>query len=307
MKHYQKMFSCLMIVALCASGMMLGACRTKKQKAEAATNAAVNAMLMTNPMGSMFGNSQLHGSGSSPARAPEAVTGIGCPAIDLSLSVELNPLPTFQGHIDLAYNNNCIVNGLEMSGEVQSTWSILVALTGIKLQSTVTFDNLTMEGMHTDGTISQLLYVKDLIPYMLINTPDGPLTTTHADGKTRTMEFDNLTATVDLGNLTQFDTIFPGVKITDNNTAALVINGEAKYKDENNLKADMTFEDVKQPFGCMMPTSGILYLVNDREGFEATIDYSYGDTTTCDTWVTITVKGQDPQNIDLAQWIIDHQ
>jgi len=76
----------------------------------------------------------------------------------------------------------------------------------VELQSTVTFDNLTMEGMHTDGSITQLLYVKDFIPYMLIN---GDLTTTHADGKTRSMEFDNLTATVDLGNYTQFNTIFP--------------------------------------------------------------------------------------------------
>jgi hypothetical protein len=307
MKRYEKLCSCLMIIALCVSGLMLGACkRTKKHRTEVTAGAAVNAMMMTNPMGSLFGKTQLSDGGAgSPSRAPEEVTGVGCPAINVGLNLQFNPLPNIGGTIDLAYNNSCIVNGLQMSGEVTSTWQFVITNLlplNLTLNSTVTFDNLTMEGMHTDGTITQVISVKDAIPNSLIN---GTLTTTHADGKSRSMEFDNLTAKVTLNNYTVFQQFFDGasITITDNDTPALVINGNAQYTDEDDMKSQMAFDNVTQPFGCVMPASGKLHLVNDLKGYDAIVDYGDG---TCDTLITVTLKGQDPEVIDVADWIKTH-
>lgn len=304
MKHYEKLFSCLMIVALCVSGMMLGACNrsTKEQLTDVTIDAAVNAMMMTNPMGSLYGKTSLNDAESTSSQiAPASVSGTGCPAIDISLSVNFTPTPNFSGSIDLAYNNNCIVNGLALSGEVLSSWSLAGdLLKGLELEGTITFDNFTMEGMSTDGTINQQLSVKELIPSLLIT---GALTTTHADGRTRIMEYDNLTATVDLGNYTQFKTIFPDVTVADDNTAALIINGTATYTDENGMISAVTFDNVKQPFGCIIPASGTMHLVNNLKNYDATVDFGDG---TCDTLITVTLKGQEPQVIDVVEWIKTH-
>jgi len=303
MKHYEKLFSCLMIVALCVSGMMMGACnQTKEHRTDVTTDAAVNVMMMTNPMGSLYGKTSLNDAEStSPQIAPAYVSVIGCPAIDIALSVTFTPTLNFSGSIDLAYNDNCIVHELALSGEVLSSWSLAGdLLQGLELESTITFDNLTMEGMHTDGTIYQQLYIEELIPSLLIT---GELTTTHADGRTRSMEYDNLTATVDLGNYTQFKTIFPDVTVVDNNTAALVINGSAAYTDEDGMTSAVTFDNVKQPFGCIIPASGTLHLVNNLKNYDATVDYGDG---TCDTLITVTLKGQEPEVIDVVEWIQTH-
>jgi hypothetical protein len=298
----KKLFSCCMIVALCASVMLLGACtRTKEHRTQVTTGAAVNAMMATNPLGSMFGKTQLSEESAVPALAQQAaVSGVGCPAIDIGLEAKILP-PKFEGRIDLAYNNDCIVHGLEMSGGVASTWSFKIIDFEVQLESTVDFDNLTMEGRHTDGSLHQLLYVKHFIPYAEI---DGTLTTTHADGKTRTMVFEKLVATVDLGNFTEFHTIFPSISITDNNTAALVINGSAQYTNEDAMTSAMTFVDVKQPFGCIMPTSGTVHMVNEKEGYDATIDY--GDENICDTLIIVTLKDEEPQEIDVRDWMKNH-
>jgi hypothetical protein len=144
MKHYKKMFSGLIIAALCFSGMMLGACnRAPEQRT---IDAAVNVMMMTNPMGSLYGKTSLSDadSPSSPI-APASVSGTGCPAIDISLSVNFTPTPNFSGSIDLAYNNNCIVHGLALSGEVLSSWSLAGdLLAGLAIESTITFNSFTM-------------------------------------------------------------------------------------------------------------------------------------------------------------------
>ena len=300
MKHYEKLFSCLMIVALCVSGMMLGACN--RNPTQRTIDAAVNVMMMTNPMGSLYGKTSLNDADSPDSQiAPAYVSGIGCPAIDIALSVNFTPTPNFSGSIDLAYNNDCIVHGLALSGGVFSSWSLVGdLLQGLEIESTITFDNFTMEGMSTDGTIYQQLYVEELIPSLLIT---GSLATTHADGRTRKMEYDNLTATVDLGNYTQFKTIFPDVTVVAENTAALVINGSATYTDENGMVSAVTFENVKQPFGCIIPASGTLHLVNNLRNYDAIVDYGDG---TCDTLITITVEGQEPEVIDVIEWIKSH-
>lgn len=292
-----------MIIALCASGMVLGGCkRTKKYRTEVATGAAINAMMMTNPMGSLYGKSTPDGDNPQGLeKAAADALGVGCPAIDIGLSVSFNPFPQFAGKIDLAYNNDCIVHGVTMSGAVSSTWSLTGdLLSGLMLESTVAFDNLTMEGRGTDGTIHQLLYTENFIPYAEI---DGTLTTTHADGRTRTVVYDTLTGTIDLGNYTEFKTIFPGITITDNNTAAILINGHAQYTNEDQFTSSMTFVDVKQPFGCFMPASGTLYLVNEAKNFDAVIDYGDG---TCDSLITLTLKGQEPEEIDVIEWMKTH-
>ena len=289
-----------MIVALCVSGMMLGACN--RNPTQRTIDAAVNVMMMTNPMGSLYGKTSLNDADSPGSRiAPAYVSGTGCPAIDIALSVNFTPTPNFSGSIDLAYNNDCIVHGLALSGGVFSSWSLVGdLLQGLEIESTITFDNFTMEGMSTDGTIYQQLYVEELIPSLLIT---GSLATTHADGRTRKMEYDNLTATVDLGNYTQFKTIFPEVTVVAENTAALVINGSATYTDENGMVSAVTFDNVKQPFGCIIPASGTLHLVNNLRNYDAIVDYGDG---TCDTLITITVEGQEPEVIDVIEWIKSH-
>jgi hypothetical protein len=300
MKQHKKMFGCLMIGVICVSSMLLGACN--RNPTQRTIDAAVNVMMMTNPMGSLYGKTSLNDADSPNSRiAPAYVSGTGCPAIDIALSVTFTPTPNFSGSIDLAYNNDCIVHGLALSGGVSSSWSLAGdLLEGLELESTITFDNFTMEGMSTDGTIYQQLFVEELIPSVLIT---GALTTTHADGKARSMEYDNLTATVDMNNYTQFKTIFPDVTVVDDNTAALVINGSATYTDENGMVSAVTFDNVKQPFGCIIPASGTLHLVNNLRNYDAIVDYGDG---TCDTLITITVEGQEPEVIDVVEWIKTH-
>ena len=300
MKHHEKLFSCLMIGVICVSSMMVGACN--RNPTQRTIDAAVNVMMMTNPMGSLYGKTSLNDADSPGSRiAPAYVSGTGCPAIEIALSVNFTPTPNFSGSIDLAYNNDCIVHGLALSGGVFSSWSLVGdLLQGLELESTITFDNFTMEGMSTDGTIYQQLYVEELIPSALIT---GALATTHADGRTRKMEYDNLTATVDLGNYTQFTTIFPDVTVVAENTAALIINGSATYTDENGMVSAVTFDNVKQPFGCIIPASGTLHLVNNLRNYDAIVDYGDG---TCDTLITVTVEGQEPEVIDVIEWIKTH-
>jgi len=280
--------------------MLVGACN--RNPTQRTIDAAVNVMMMTNPMGSLYGKTSLNDADSPGSRiAPAYVSGTGCPAIDIALSVNFTPTPNFSGSIDLAYNNDCIVHGLALSGGVSSSWSLAGdLLEGFELESTITFDNFTMEGMSTDGTIYQQLYVEELIPSALIT---GALATTHADGRTRKMEYDNLTATVDLGNYTQFTTIFPDVTVVAENTAALIINGSATYTDENGMVSAVTFDNVKQPFGCIIPASGTLHLVNNLRNYDAIVDYGDG---TCDTLITVTVEGQEPEVIDVIEWIKSH-
>jgi hypothetical protein len=280
--------------------MMVGACN--RNPTQRTIDAAVNVMMMTNPMGSLYGKTALNDADSPSSRiAPAYVSGTGCPAIDIALSVNFTPTPNFSGSIDLAYNNDCIVHGLALSGGVFSSWSLVGdLLQGLELESTITFDNFTVEGMSTNGTINQQLYVEELIPSVLIT---GALATTHADGRTRKMEYDNLTATVDLGNYTQFKTIFPDVTVVAENTAALIINGSATYTDENGMVSAVTFDNVKQPFGCIIPASGTLHLVNNLRNYDAIVDYGDG---TCDTLITVTVEGQEPEVIDVIEWIKSH-
>jgi hypothetical protein len=280
--------------------MMLGACNRPTE--QRTIDAAINVMMMTNPMGSLYGKTPLSDDHSSSSQiAPASVSGVGCPAIDIALSVNFTPTPNFSGSIDLAYNDNCIVHDLVLSGEVNSSWSLAGdLLQGLELESTITFDNFTMEGMSTDGTINQQLSVAELIPTLLIT---GNLTTTDSDGRTSIMEYDNLMATVDLGNYAQFKTIFPEVTVVDENTAALVINGSATYTDEDGMISAVTFDNVKQPFGCIIPASGTLHLVNNLRNYDAVVDYGDG---TCDTLITVTVDGQEPEVIDVVEWIKNH-
>ncbi len=77
MKRYEKLCSCLMIVALCVAGLALGGCkkaREKKHKLSVATGAVVNSMMMTNPMGALFGEQS-----DSAAAQDSGVQSDGCP------------------------------------------------------------------------------------------------------------------------------------------------------------------------------------------------------------------------------------
>ncbi len=303
MKQYQALGNCVKI-AVCVSVMMIGGCdQMKKHRTDTTVDAAINVMMMTNPMGSIYGKTSLTDDDGPRAQAASASasSGRGCPTIDLGLSLDFTPLPDISGSIDLTYNDDCIVHGLALSGAVMSTWSIEGdLLQGLELVSTITFDNLTVEGLRTDGSMYQRLYVEGLIPYLSIT---GDITTTHADGSTCSIVYDDLNATVDLANYTEFKTIFPGVTIVDRCSAALVINGSAIYTDEDDKTSAVTFENVKQPFGCIMPASGTMRLVDPLRGYDAIIDYGDG---VCDTLITVTQKGQEPEVIDVVEWIKTH-
>lgn len=304
MREREHVLRRFMMAGLCIGGMMLGSCNQMiEHRTDTTVDAAVNVMMMTNPMGSLYGKTSLTGTDGPRAQAAPAAasSGSGCPAIDIGLSLDFTPLPDFSGFIDLAYNDDCIVHGLALSGAVMSSWSLQGdLLQGLELMSTLTFDALTLEGMSTDGTIEQRLYVEELIPRAFIR---GGLVTTHADGRTCSIEYDNLTATVDLGNYTEFETIFPDVTIIDTCAAALVINGSAVYTDEDGMTSAVSFDNVKQPFGCIMPASGTLHLVNDLRHYDAIVDYGDG---TCDTLITVTQEGQEPEVIDVVEWIKNH-
>ena len=85
MKRYEKLCSCLMIVALCVAGLALGGCkkaREKKHKLSVATGAVVNSMMMTNPMGALFGkNRRMQTQRERSAEHGSALT--GCPSVSL--------------------------------------------------------------------------------------------------------------------------------------------------------------------------------------------------------------------------------
>ena len=307
MKKHHNLFTCLVVFALAASGMSLGACKKIKQhRQDVATGAAVNTLMMTNPMGALLGNSEVNESG-VPSRAPAMSAAPGCPTIDssnLSLSLNIPTSISMTGNINLAYNNDCIIHGMQMSGGVNSQWAFNFNFLSLdlSLHTEIDFDNLTMEGRHTDGTITQDITIVNHLPTALIN---GSLETTHADGKTRKMEFDDLTATVSLHNYAKFEQFFHGcsITITDNDTIALEINGNGQYTDEDGMVSQMTFTNVKQPFGCVMPSSGQLHLVNQLKNYDAQIDYGDG---TCDTLITIAVNGGDPEEIDVREWMEEH-
>jgi hypothetical protein len=303
MKRYEKLFACLMIIAVCAAGMALGGCtkaREKRHKISVATGAVVNSMMMTNPMGSIFGKTPLQ-QNTSQVGVQAADEALGCPIIAFGLSGTLLPLH-IEGTVSLHYNNDCLVNGLAISGSVDSQWSVaMTAEHGVELSSDIDFDNLTMEGLVTDGSIHQVLYAGSTGPFAEI---DGSLITTHADGRTRSIVYDNLTAEIDLQSVTQIAIFFPGADVSDNNSLALVVNGSATYTDEDNTVYAMEFTQVKQPFGWIMPVSGTVHLVNDAEDFDAFIDYGNG---TADTLIMLTLKGEEPKAVDVSTYVNKHQ
>jgi hypothetical protein len=52
-----------------------------------------------------------------------------------------------------------------------------------------------------------------------------------------------------------------------------------------------------------MPASGTMHLVDNLRNYDAMIDYGDG---TCDTLITVTQKGQEPEVIDVVEWIKTH-
>ncbi len=287
-----------MIAALCISGMMLGGCKkaqAKKHKLSVATGAVVNSMMVTNPMGALFGVNSTPAAQEGGVQSMAALT--GCPV--LTLQFQASTLPAvFTQNITITYAPDCIVNGIAMSGTVNGQWVVkLDDELKLYLETDLAIDNLTMEGLVTNGSIHQILYVGSNGPFAQI---DGDMTTTHADGRTRSIVYDNLTAEIDLSEALCF------FLHCDNDTEepALVINGSATYTDEDGNTYAMDFDNVTQQLSCPMPTSGTVHLVNTEEGFDAIIDYGDG---TCDTLITVTLAGEEPQEVDVTKYVNRHQ
>jgi len=112
--------------------------------------------------------------------------------------------------------------------------------------------------------------------------------------------YDNLTAEIDLSEALCFYLHCDN----DSEEPALVINGSATYTDEDANTYAMDFDNVTQQLSCPMPTSGIVHLVNTAEEFDARIDYGDG---TCDSIVTITLAGEEPKDVDVTEYVNNHQ
>lgn len=283
-----------MIGAFCAGGLLLGGCKAKikKHNLALASSAVVNAMMVSNPMGALFGND------GDPEAAEngelQAATALaGCPAISFQLDITK---PLFYQAITITYAPDCLVNGVAMSGTVTGSWQLKLD-DGIYIDSTLTVDNLKMEGLTTDGSIHQELRFEI---GKALSRLDGDMTTTHFDGRTRGIVFDNLTAEVSVADF--LEDLLGGSSSLD--VPSLVLNGNATYNDEDGNTYTMDFTDVTQQFTCDMPTSGILHIVNTEEAFDALIDYGDG---TCDTLVTITLAGEEPEVIDIAEYLKNRQ
>ena len=287
-----------MIAALCVSGLALGGCkkaREKKHDLSVATGAVVNSMMTTNPLGALFG-----GRSNSSAAQEDGVQTMaaltGCPIITLTGTIV--PGSIFSQNINIMYSENCIVNGIAMSGTVNGQWSVKFdEELKLFLETALTIDNMTMEGLVTNGYINQKLYIQENGPFAQI---DGDMTTTHADGRTRSIVYENLTAEIDLSEALCFYLHCDN----DSEEPALVINGSATYTDEDANTYAMDFDNVTQQLSCPMPTSGIVHLVNTAEEFDASIDYGDG---TCDSIVTITLAGEEPKDVDVTEYVNNHQ
>ena len=288
-----------MIAVLCFAGLSLGGCkkaRIKKHNLSVATGAVVNSMMVTNPMGALFGNNNAPSTSSGSVQSLAALT--GCPTITFTNTIFSLLPPALSQDIKITYAPDCIVNGIAMSGTVEGNWALKKEdIFDLYIETALTVDNMTMEGMRNNGYIHQLLYFdfgKSL------SRIDGDMTTTHADGSTRSITFDNLTAEVEIS---EFLAQLLGGSSTLT-VPSLVVNGSASYTDEDANTYTMDFENVTQQFTCPMPTSGTVHIVNTAEGFDALIDYGDG---TCDTIVTITLAGEDPKEVDVVTYINNHQ
>jgi hypothetical protein len=302
MKHYQKLCSCFIIVALCVAGMTLGGCkkaREKKHKMSVATGAVVNSMMVTNPLGVLFGaKSSESAEQKSGVQSMAALT--GCPQITFSfINFSLIPL-NYSADINITYSPDCLVNGIAMSGTVAGHWELKKAgLFDIYIETQLAVDNITMEGLTTNGSIHQQLY-SDFGKYL--SQIDGDMLTIHADGRTRSITFDNLTSEVSASKF--LDQLLSGSSTLD--VPSQVINGGATYTDEDGNTYIMDFDNVTQPFTCPMPTSGTVHIVNTAEEFDAMIDYADTDGG-CDSIVTITMAGEEPQEVDVTKYVNKHQ
>jgi hypothetical protein len=253
-------------------------------------------MMVTNPTGALFG-----GSSNSAAAQEDGVQTMaaltGCPVVTLQLQTSTPPA-VFTQNITITYAPDCIVNGIAMSGTVNGHWSVkLDDELQLYLETELEVDNMTMEGLVTNGSINQKLYIQKNGPFAQI---DGDMTTTHADGRTRSIVYDNLTAEVSIAQF--LEDLLGGSSTLE--VPSLVINGSATYTDEDENTYAMDFDNVTQQFTCPMPISGIVHLVNTAEAFDASIDYGDG---TCDTLVTITLAGEEPQEVDVTEYVNRHQ
>jgi hypothetical protein len=248
-------------------------------------------------MGDLFGNN---------ADQEEAKKGVmqaaaaisGCPEISLRTDITHG---LFYQNITITYAPDCLVNGIAMSGTVAGHWELKTEgfFQPLYIESQLAVDNMTMEGLVTNGNIHQLLYVDF---GKALSQIDGDMTTTHADGRTRSMAFDNLTAEVDIADF--LEDLLGGSSTLE--VPSLVINGSATYIDEDNSTYAMDFDNVTQLFTCDMPTSGTVHIVNTDEGFDALIDYADSDGG-CDSIVTITLAGEEPQEVDVREYVNKRQ
>ncbi len=291
MKKHQKLLSCFMIAAFCVSGLLLSGCKAKikKHNLALASSAVVNTMMVTNPMGAMFGNDGDPGATADTDEIQTATALTGCPSIRFQLDI-MKPL--FYQTITITYAPDCLVNGVAMSGTVTGSWQLKLD-DGVYIESTLTIDNLKVEGLTTDGSIHQKLVFEAGKSLSRLN---GDMTTTHFDGRTRGIVFDNLTAEASIADFLE-DLLGGSSELS---IPSLVINGNATYNDEDDNTYTMDFTDVTQQFTCDMPTSGELHLVNTAEGFDALINYGDG---TCDTLVTITLAGEEPEVVDITEYL----
>lgn len=290
----------LMLIAVFA--VTAGGCRKareKQQKFNYATNAAVNAMLFANPLAAVFGSSS--GSKDENNRyitAADSGVVYGCP--EVRFEGVLIPLISKQS-ITVNYGEDCLSHGLVMSGAFNGEWEFSLSRFRLYLDMLLTLDDLTIEGLTSNGQIHALASINSRGPYA---TLDGEITTTHADGRFRTMTYDNMSAVIDLNEallvwLLGDDDELDNATLLNPYDDALILNGHASYIDEDNMTSAVTYTDVTQIAFCFYPVAGTMRVVNDEEGLDALIDFGEGE---CDSVATVIIEGET-REVDIREWL----
>ncbi len=269
------------------------AMREKRKRFNQAKTAALNVTLFANPLSAVYGQN-----GGKDARVIVDADSEACPLV--SFEGLFSPFTGGQ-RISVAYDSGCLSHGLAISGEVTGEWKFEISFFKLYLDLLLTMDQMTVDGLTTDGTMHARASIDNRGPYAEL---DGDLVTTHADGRSRGLTVDNMTAYIDFNDVL-LDFFFDNDDdLTDDtflnpHDDVLVMNGSAQYTDEDNMTHAIAFDNCTQNFFCFFPSEGMITLVNEEEGYDALIDFGDGE---CDSIVTITIDGET-QEVDLEKWL----
>jgi len=301
MKTLRKLSPYLVIMLLIGIGFYFTGCkaaREKRKKFNLATTAFVSSTMFSNPLSAVYGDDDKRKARVSGSGEVEQFT--GCPMV--SFQGLFSPLGGTQ-NITVSYGQDCISHGLAISGSVTGNWEFVWSNHKLFLDMELAMQDLTVEGLSTDGTIHALAAINNKGPYAQL---DGHIATTHANGATRDMSFDNLTAAVDFNEQLLgwfFDNQEEDDTLLNPYDDVVILNGSATYVDEDNMTYSVDFDNMTQNFFCFYPSSGKITIINEAEDFNAIIDMGDGE---CDDIISITID-DETREVDVSERLEQHQ